>query len=391
MEHFKFNNTEPKETDIYKIPNIDLLQYTYSNKDNIIRIYDLLDTIDFISNKFNVCPGKDFNGNNVYCDLIKEPNILISGNTGTGKSICMHSILASILFETKPDEIKLLLIDPKSVEFNRYTGIPHLLIPVVTDTRKAAGALSWAVSEMMQRYNKLSDINVRDIDGYNAYAKEHEGIEKLPHIVIFVDSLELLMLAAKTEVENAICRLSATARAVGMHLIISTQQEKIIKKANIKTTIKTEIIFDEHSEECYQLLYKQLNTNKPIKIKGFYISENEIDSLCDFIKRQNVTEYSELIQMEAKANPCSRFSYEENKNGYDQLFEEAAEIVIETGQASTSFLQRKLSVGYARGAKIIDQLQEYGVIGSAEGSKPRKILMTKQMWNEKRAYDNNNS
>ena len=158
MEHFKFNNTEPKETDIYKIPNIDLLQYTYSNKDNIIRIYDLLDTIDFISNKFNVCLGKDFNGNNVYCDLIKEPNILISGNTGTGKSICMHSILASILFETKPDEIKLLLIDPKSVEFNRYTGIPHLLIPVVTDTRKAAGALSWAVSEMMQRYNKLSDI-----------------------------------------------------------------------------------------------------------------------------------------------------------------------------------------------------------------------------------------
>lgn len=382
---FDFKNS------LYKIPNIDMFSYTNSDNQNIIRIYDLLDTFEFMDNIFNVCLGKDYNENNIYCDLIKNPYLLIFGQTGTGKSICMHSIITSILFETKPDEVKLLLIDPKGIEFNKYIGIPHLLVPVVTDTKKGVGTLGWAISEMLQRYNRFSDVGVRDIDGYNSYATSHSDIENMPHIMIFVDSLELLILESKKETEDSICRLTTMARTVGMHLIISTQQENILKKANINATIKTEIALgNDNASEIYQLLYKPSNMNKPIKIKGCFVLDEETSKLCDFIKNQGITEYNELIQkeIEAKATPYGRNPFLNEEDNYDdELFNKAAEIVIEAGQASTSFLQRKLSVGYARGAKIIDQLQEYGVIGPAEGINPRKVLMTKQMYLEKREYE----
>ena len=272
----KFNivKEETKQSfDDYKIPNIDLFSYTHSNSQNTIRIYDLLDTIEFISNKFNACLGKDFDGNNVYHDLIKYPHLLISGETGTGKSICMHSIIVSLLFETKPDEVRLLLIDPKAIEFNKYNGIPQLLIPVVNDVTKASGALGWAVSEMQQRYNKLTDVGVRDIDGYNSYASDNKDAERMPHIVIFVDGLELLMYECKKDIEDAICRLSAMGRTVGMHLIISTQQEKIMKRANLNTVIETKITYDDNSLASYHLLYNPSGVNKPTRIKRCLVQD----------------------------------------------------------------------------------------------------------------------
>ncbi|MDE6722597.1 MAG: DNA translocase FtsK, partial [Eubacterium sp.] len=308
--------------------------------------------------------------------------------------------------------VKFLMIDPKQVEFSKYIGIPHLLVPVVTDPRKAAGALGWAVSEMLQRYNKFSETGVRDIEGYNKYVAKHEDMEPMPKICIFIDELADLMMAAPKEVEDSICRLAQMARAAGMHLVIATQRPSVdvitgLIKANISSrialTVSSQIdsrtILDASGAEKLlgrgDMLYNPIGASKPIRVQGCFISDEEVEELCNFIKSQGETEYDESIQKEIeekavvdkKAGP---FEDGGEESAYDQLFEKAAEIVMETGQASTSFLQRKLSVGYARGAKIIDQLQEYGVIGPAEGSKPRKVLMTKQMWLEKRAYDSGN-
>lgn len=338
------------------------------------------------------------------------PHLLIAGTTGSGKSVCMNSIIVSILYRAKPDEVKFLMIDPKQVEFSKYIGIPHLLVPVVTDPRKAAGALGWAVSEMLQRYNKFSETGVRDIEGYNKYVAKHEDLEPMPKICIFIDELADLMMAAPKEVEDSICRLAQMARAAGMHLVIATQRPSVdvitgLIKANISSrialTVSSQIdsrtILDTGGAEKLlgrgDMLYNPIGASKPVRVQGCFISDEEVEDLCDFIKNQGETEYDESIQKEIEAKAVtdkksSPFEGDgEAENNYDQLFEKAAEIVIETGQASTSFLQRKLSVGYARGAKIIDQLQEYGVIGAPEGSKPRQVLMTKQMWLEKRAYE----
>ena len=322
----------------------------------------------------------------------------------------MNSIIVSMLYRAKPDEVKFLMIDPKQVEFSKYVGIPHLLVPVVTDPRKAAGALGWAVSEMLQRYNKFSEIGVRDISGYNKYAEKHDDMEFMPKICIFIDELADLMMAAPKEVEDSICRLAQMARAAGMHLVIATQRPSVdvitgLIKANISSrialTVSSQIdsrtILDASGAEKLlgngDMLYSPIGATKPLRVQGCFISDEEVEKLCDFIKNQGETEYDENIQkeIEAKAVTDKKSNpFEDNGaegNNFDPLFEKAAEIVMETGTASTSFLQRKLSVGYARGAKIIDQLQEYGVIGPAEGSKPRQVLMTKQMWLEKRAYE----
>ena len=378
---------------------------------NSVSMRELIDTPEFNEEKSKLSAGlgKDIAGKCVYCDVSKMPHLLIAGTTGSGKSVCMNSIIVSILYRAKPDEVKFLMIDPKQVEFSKYIGIPHLLVPVVTDPRKAAGALGWAVSEMLQRYNKFSETGVRDIEGYNKYVAKHEDMEPMPKICIFIDELADLMMAAPKEVEDSICRLAQMARAAGMHLVIATQRPSVdvitgLIKANISSrialTVSSQIdsrtILDASGAEKLlgrgDMLYNPIGASKPVRVQGCFISDEEVEELCNFIKSQGETEYDESIQKEIeekavvdkKAGP---FEEGGEENVYDQLFEKAAEIVMETGQASTSFLQRKLSVGYARGAKIIDQLEDYGVIGPAEGSKPRKVLMTKQMWLEKRAYD----
>lgn len=379
---------------------------------NVVSMRELIDTPEFNEQKSKLSAGlgKDIAGKCVYCDIAKMPHLLIAGTTGSGKSVCMNSIIVSMLYRAKPDEVKFLMIDPKQVEFSKYIGIPHLLVPVVTDPRKAAGALGWAVSEMLQRYNRFSETGVRDIEGYNKYVLKHPDLEPMPKICIFIDELADLMMAAPKEVEDSICRLAQMARAAGMHLVIATQRPSVdvitgLIKANISSrialTVTSQIdsrtILDAGGAEKLlghgDMLYNPIGASKPIRVQGCFVSDDEVEELCNFIKGQGESDYNESIQKEIdakavvdkKANPFMDDSEEENI--FDPLFEKAAETVIESGTASTSFLQRKLSVGYARGAKIIDQLQEYGVIGPAEGSKPRKVLMTKQMWLEKRAYD----
>lgn len=377
---------------------------------NMVSMRELIDTPEFSQqrSKLSAGLGKDIAGNCVYCDISKMPHLLIAGTTGSGKSVCMNSIIVSILYRARPDEVKFLMIDPKQVEFSKYAGIPHLLVPVVTDARKASGALGWAVSEMLQRYNKFSETGVRDIDGYNKYVSKHEDMEPMPKICIFIDELADLMMAAPKEVEDSICRLAQMARAAGMHLVIATQRPSVdvitgLIKANISSrialTVSSQVdsrtILDASGAEKLlgkgDMLYNPIGASKPIRVQGCFITDEEVESLCDFVKNQGESEYDEDIQKEIEAKAVqdkkSPFEGEEEEENYDPLFEKAAEIVMETGTASTSFLQRKLSVGYARGAKIIDQLQEYGVIGPSEGSKPRQVLMNKQMWLEKRAYD----
>ena len=380
---------------------------------NMVYMRELIETPEFSQqrSKLSAGLGKDIAGNCVYCDIVKMPHLLIAGTTGSGKSVCMNSIIVSILYRAKPDEVKFLMIDPKQVEFSRYAGIPHLLVPVVTDAKKASGALGWAVSEMLQRYNKFSETGVRDIDGYNKYVAKHEDMEPMPKICIFIDELADLMMAAPKEVEDSICRLAQMARAAGMHLVIATQRPSVdvitgLIKANISSrialTVSSQVdsrtILDAGGAEKLlgngDMLYNPIGASKPIRVQGCFIDDDEIEALCDYIKKQGETEYDENIQKEidekAVKDKKSPFEGEEEEENYDPLFEKAAEVVIESGTASTSFLQRKLSVGYARGAKIIDQLQDYGVIGPSEGSKPRKVLMNMQMWLEKRAYDSGN-
>ncbi len=377
---------------------------------NMVYMRELIETPEFSQqrSKLSAGLGKDIAGNCVYCDIAKMPHLLIAGTTGSGKSVCMNSIIVSILYRARPDEVKFLMIDPKQVEFSRYAGIPHLLVPVVTDAKKASGALGWAVSEMLQRYNKFSETGVRDIDGYNKYVAKHDDMEFMPKICIFIDELADLMMAAPKEVEDSICRLAQMARAAGMHLVIATQRPSVdvitgLIKANISSrialTVSSQVdsrtILDAGGAEKLlgngDMLYSPIGANKPVRVQGCFIDDEEIEALCDYIKKQGESEYDENIQKEieekAVKDKKSPFEGEDEEENYDPLFEKAAEVVIESGTASTSFLQRKLSVGYARGAKIIDQLQDYGVIGPSEGSKPRKVLMNMQMWLEKRAYD----
>ena len=380
---------------------------------NSVSMRELIDTPEFDeqSSILSAGLGKDIAGNCVYCDIAKMPHLLVAGTTGSGKSVCMNSIITSILYRAKPDEVKFLMIDPKQVEFSKYANIPHLLVPVVTDPRKAAGALGWAVSEMLQRYQKLSQVGVRDIEGYNKYVKKHEDMETMPKICIFIDEFADLMMAAPKEVEDSVCRLAQMARAVGMHLVIATQRPSgdVITgliKANISSrialTVSSQIdsrtILDASGAEKLlghgDMLYNPIGASKPIRVQGCFISDEEVEALCDFVKNQGESQYDEEIakEIEAKAVQDKKSSpFEDDGDGeqLDVLFDKAVDIVLETGTASTSFLQRKLSVGYARGAKIIDQLEDKGIIGPANGSKGREILINRQQWLEMQAYSSN--
>lgn len=380
---------------------------------NTVSMRELIDTPEFYEQRslLSAGIGKDIAGNCVYCDIAKMPHLLVAGTTGSGKSVCMNSIITSILYRAKPDEVKFLMIDPKQVEFSKYANIPHLLVPVVTDPRKAAGALGWAVSEMLQRYQKLSQVGVRDIEGYNKYVQKHEDMESMPKICIFIDEFADLMLAAPKEVEDSVCRLAQMARAVGMHLVIATQRPSVdvitgLIKANISSrialTVSSQIdsrtILDAAGAEKLlghgDMLYNPIGASKPLRVQGCFISDEEVEALCDFVKNQGESQYDEEIakEIEAKAvqdKKSSPFEDDGDAEQLDVLFDKAVDIVLETGTASTSFLQRKLSVGYARGAKIIDQLEEKGIIGPANGSKGREILINRQQWLEMQAYSSN--
>ncbi len=359
--------------------------------------------------KLHVALGKDITGEFVYCDLVKMPHLLVAGTTGSGKSVCLNSMIVSILYNATPDEVKLLMIDPKQVEFTVYNGIPHLLVPVVSDPRKASGALAWAVTEMLQRYKTFSEHSVRDISGYNSIC-ESEGKKKMPQIVIFIDELSDLMMAAPNEVEDSICRLAQMARAAGMHLVIATQRPSVdvitgIIKANIPSRISLYVssqvdsrtIIDSVGAEKLlgngDMLYYPVGIPKPIRVQGCYLSDKEVENVVNFIKNQEQSAYDDDVIKEIDKNAANTGSKKKDSSASsdgedgpaDEMLPKAIEAVIEAQSASTTLLQRKLKLGYARAARIVDELEQRGIIGPYEGAKPRKVLISKQQWYEMNA------
>lgn len=396
------------------IPNKSAVGIEVPNKNrNMVTLREVIDQGQYreAKSKLTVALGKDVTGNFIYSDVAKMPHLLIAGTTGSGKSVCLNTMIVSLLYNANPDEVKLLMIDPKQVEFTIYNGIPHLLVPVVSDARKAAGALGWAVSEMLQRYKKFSDNNVRDISGYNSIC-ESQGLKKMPQVVIFIDELSDLMMAAPNEVEDSICRLAQMARAAGMHLVIATQRPSVdvitgLIKANIPSRIALSVssqidsrtIIDSVGAEKLlgngDMLYYPVGIPKPIRVQGCYLSEKEVEKVVEFIKGQKETVYDDdvnnaieqLAQASAngKKGSTSVDSSSDLPSGDDEILKKAIEVVVEAQSASTTLLQKRLKLGYARASRIIDELEEKGVIGQYEGSKPRKVLISKQQWYEMNA------
>lgn len=374
-----------------------------------VSIRELIDSSEFrkAKGKLSFAVGKDIEGNIVMGDISKMPHMLVAGTTGAGKSVFTNSIIMNILYKATPDEVKLILIDPKQVEFPIYNGIPHLLIPVVTDARKAAGALGWAVSEMLKRYKRFADNGVRDLQDYNEYVKDKEDMEPMPQIVIVIDELADLMMAAPKEVEDSICRIAQLARAAGMHLIIATQSPRVdvvtgLIKANIPSRVAlkvsnstdSRVILDEGGAEKLlgkgDLLYKPVGLGKPMRIQGSFVPTSEVRAVVNFLKNQSKAEYSDTIIEEIDSHVPQQKGERRSNSDFmsddtDDKLEEAIKVIVENQTASTSFLQRKLSLGYARAARIMDELEQMGVIGEANGSKPREILMSKEQWLERSA------
>lgn len=348
------------------------------------------------SSKLSVALGKDVAGNMAIADIAKMPHALIAGATGSGKSVCINTIITSIIYKAKPSEVKFVMVDPKVVELSVYNGIPHLLIPVVTDPKKAAGALAWAVQEMDNRYNVFAQKGVRDLKGYNALVEKEEGIGKLPQIVIIIDELADLMMVAAKEVEDSICRLAQKARAAGMHLIIATQRPSVdvitgIIKANIPSRIAFAVssqvdsrtILDQVGAEKLlgkgDMLFYPSGSPKPTRVQGAFVSDDEVEKIVSFVKTNGEATYSEdILESIEKSNKTDKEIAEESEidDDTDPFLMDAIDVVVETGQASTSFIQRRFKVGYARAGRIIDQMEERGVISGYQGSKPRQVLMT---------------
>lgn len=345
-----------------------------------------------------VALGKDISGDNVVINIAKMPHVLIAGATGSGKSVCINSIIVSLLYKASPDEVKLLMVDPKVVELGVYNGIPHLLIPVVTDPNKAAGALRWAVTEMTSRYKLFADKGVRDLLGYNASIEEAGEGTKLPEIVIIIDELADLMMVAPHDVEDSICRLAQMARAAGMHLVIATQRPSVnvitgVIKANIPSRIAFSVssqvdsrtILDMAGAEKLlgkgDMLYYPMGIPKPIRVKGAFVTDKEVELVVDFVKNQIHARYDQEIIENINENVKNE---EEgaSESASDELLNQAIEAVIDCGQASVSFIQRKFKVGYARAGRIIDQMAERNVISGYEGSKPRHVLISRERWEE---------
>lgn len=395
------------------IPNKAAVGIEIPNRNReVVTAREIIDTNQFrlAKSKLNVALGKDITGNVTCADLSKMPHLLIAGTTGSGKSVCVNSMIISILYNARPDEVKLLMIDPKKVEFTVYNGIPHLLVPVVTDPRKASGALNWAVSEMLNRYKLFSQANVRDMKGYNKLCENTPDMKKLPHIVIFIDELSDLMMAAPNEVEDSICRLAQMARAAGMHLVIATQRPSVdvitgLIKANIPSrialTVSSQIdsrtILDSAGAEKLlgngDMLFNPIGAAKPIRVQGCFLTDEEVESVVDFIKSQESANYDEEVNEEIERQAAADTSkkkggssdFTEGGEEEDEMLSKAIEVVVEAQMASTTLLQRKLRLGYARAARLVDTLEERGIVGPFEGSKPRKVLMTKQQWMEMNA------
>ncbi|MFT8314704.1 MAG: DNA translocase FtsK 4TM domain-containing protein [Clostridium sp.] len=367
-----------------EVPNKDLTP---------VCLREVIESEAFINTKYKLafCLGKDIGGNCVVSDLSKMPHMLIAGATGSGKSVCINTLIISILYKYLPDDVKLLMIDPKVVELSIYNGIPHLLIPVVTNPKKAAGALSWAVNEMTRRYKIFADNSVRNIEGYNELFYKGRIDNKLPWVVIIIDELADLMMVCPNDVEDYIGRLAQMARAAGMHLVIATQRPSVdvitgVIKANIPSRISFAVssqidsrtILDTAGAEKLlgkgDMLFYPVGESKPLRIQGAFISEEEVEKVVDFIKNQNPkSEYREEIIEEINNNASDSKSSDE-----DELLNEAIKIVVEADQASTSLIQRKLRIGYNRAARIVEQLEEKGIISKRDGSKPRNILVTKE-------------
>ena len=347
--------------------------------------------------KLSVALGKDVAGNMEIADIAKMPHALIAGATGSGKSVCINTIITSIIYKAKPSEVKFVMVDPKVVELSVYNGIPHLLIPVVTDPKKAAGALAWAVQEMDNRYNVFAQKGVRDLKGYNALAEKEEGTGTLPQIVIIIDELADLMMVAAKEVEDSICRLAQKARAAGMHLIIATQRPSVdvitgIIKANIPSRIAFAVssqvdsrtILDQVGAEKLlgkgDMLFYPSGAPKPVRVQGAFVSDEEVEKIVSFVKSNGVATYNEdILDSIENSNKTDKELADEAAAGEDDtdpLLRDAIDVVVETGQASTSFIQRRFKVGYARAGRIIDQMEERGIISGYQGSKPRQVLMT---------------
>ena len=368
-----------------------------------VHLRDVVETEEFENNKskLSVALGKDVAGKVVIADIAKMPHVLIAGSTGSGKSVCINTIITSIIYNAKPSEVKLVMVDPKVVELSVYNGIPHLLIPVVTDPRKAAGALAWAVQEMDDRYNKFAIKGVRDLKGYNsAMEKDGEG-GKLPQIVIIIDELADLMMVAAKDVEDAICRLAQKARAAGMHLVIATQRPSVdvitgLIKANVPSRIAFAVSSQVDSRTILDMvgaekllgkgdmLFSPAGSSKPTRIQGAFVSDDEVEKIVGFVKANGTATYSEEIleSIEHSNKSDKELAEESEDDDTDPFLMEAMDVVVETGQASTSFIQRKFKVGYARAGRIIDQLEERGIISGYQGSKPRQVLMTKERLEE---------
>ena len=373
-----------------------------------VNLREVIDSPEFnkSKSKSTFAVGKDIGGSCIVGNIAKMPHMLIAGTTGSGKSVCMNSIIISLLYKASPEEVKLIMVDPKMVELGIYNGIPHLLIPVVTDPKKAAGSLQWAVTEMLRRYKMMSEAGVRDLESYNQMVagEEIEG-EKLPQIVVIIDELADLMLVAAKEVEDSICRIAQMGRASGMHLIIATQRPSAdvitgLMKANIPSRIafsvasamESRIILDTMGAEKLvgkgDMLFSPIGTGKPQRVQGCFVTDSEVEAVANYVKQHYVADYDQqvleeiekkAVQTGKKAATADPEPSAEELDG-DELLPQAVDVILETGQASVSMLQRRLKLGYARAARIVDEMEEKGIVGPFQGAKPRSILITKEQW-----------
>ena len=374
----------------------------------MVSLREVIDSHEFAKakSKSSFSVGKDIAGNCIVGNIAKLPHMLIAGTTGSGKSVCMNSIIISLLYKASPDDVKLIMVDPKMVELGIYNGIPHLLIPVVTDPKKAAGSLQWAVTEMMRRYKAMSDAGVRDLETYNSIVETEEDGKKLPQVVVIIDELADLMLVAAKEVEESICRIAQMGRAAGIHLIIATQRPSAdvitgLMKANIPSRIafavasamESRIILDTQGAEKLvgrgDMLFAPIGSGKPLRVQGCFVSDPEVEAVANYVKENYINNYDQSVmeEIERKAvqtgsGKSTASDPEPNADELDgdEMLPAAVDVILETGQASVSMLQRRLKLGYARAARIVDEMEEKGIVGPFQGSKPRTILITKDQW-----------
>ena len=381
---------------------------------NTVSLREVIDSKEFNSakSKSSFAVGKDIGGKCIVGNIAKLPHMLIAGTTGSGKSVCMNSVIISLLYKASPDDVKLIMVDPKMVELGIYNGIPHLLIPVVTDPKKAAGSLQWAVTEMLRRYKAMSDAGVRDLESYNSIVENEEGGKRLPQVVVIIDELADLMLVAAKEVEESICRIAQMGRAAGIHLIIATQRPSAdvitgLMKANIPSRIafavasamESRIILDTQGAEKLvgkgDMLYAPIGCGKPKRVQGCFVSDPEVEAVASYVKSNFVTQYDQEVMQEierkaeqtgtSKSNATADPESSDDEMYNDEMLPAAVDVILETKQASVSMLQRRLKLGYARAARIVDEMEERGIVGPFQGSKPREILITQEQWETMRS------